>query len=152
MRFRSMSVEENGIIVLFAPAARARRRQAQGWVHLVAAEAAVGWDKSGSAAAARLSSPKSGPPFEGCRARGRGGPSLAPRACPTLRFEKHVFSRAKILHGVAPPGLGVGMALPRTTVPSGGHRMTERSICTVVPTRTLNQSQLCPFFAKSVWL
>ncbi len=62
--------------------------------------AAVGWDKAGSAAAARLSSPKSGPRFEGCQARGNGGPSLALRACPTLRFEKHVFCRAKILHGV----------------------------------------------------
>ncbi len=80
-------------------------------IPLVAAEAVVGWDKAGSAAAARLSStlrlrpegssPKSGPPFEGCQARGSGGPSLALRACPTLRFEKHVFSRAKILHGVA---------------------------------------------------
>ncbi len=55
----------------------------------------------GAMPATRLSSPKSGPPFEGRQARGNGGPSLAPRARPTLRFEKHGFSRVKILHGVA---------------------------------------------------
>ena len=72
---------------------------------LVAGESTVGWDKAGLAAA--------GPPFERCPARGSGGPSLAPRACPTLRFKKHLFSRAQILHGVAQRGDTTPRVIPR---------------------------------------